>query len=118
MLILITAALTAVAACVPDYRPIPVGTYFNSAGEEEVVVGESDLQFYIRTYDAYGRLMSGGPYTYTVDRNGRIVADIRTTGEWTHVYQCSDWYWNGDAIIRVNCRDGMKVSFMRHPAPQ
>lgn len=109
--------LFTLGGCVPDYRPIPVGTYVSASGDESVSVGESDLRFHIRINGMHANIVFEGPHNYTVEDNGKIVADIRTSGGHVNVYKCRDWYWDGEAIIRANCKSGETVRFTRQRLP-
>jgi hypothetical protein len=111
--------LFALAGCVPHYRPIPVGTYVCASGDKSISVGKSDLRFHIRTNGGHGNMVFEGPYDYTVEENGKIVADIQTSGGHVNVYKCRDWYWDGEAIVWANrCAGGEKVRFTRQrPSP-
>jgi hypothetical protein len=102
----VVAALIGLVGCArPHYHPIPAGTYKSSVGDESVSVSGSGLEFHVRSYD-HDWIVLEGPYDYTVKEDGKLVADIFTSGGHVNVYACREWYWNGREIIQVGCKNG------------
>jgi len=92
----------------------------SASGDESISVRKSDLRFHVRVDGVHGSvLVFEGPYDYTVEENGEVIADIPTSGGQVNVYKCREWYWDGEAIIQANtCRGGEKVKFTRQRPPR
>lgn len=103
--------------CAQHYRPIPAGTYRSTYGDESVSVGDSGLLFHVRSY-GHDYFVLEGPYDYTVERDGELFADIPTSGGHVNVYACRRWYWDGNEILQVSCKNGETKRFEAEHASQ